>query len=120
MAEIEKIVRGALVGIAVYVTGPLRSKFLIEPLCELRKVVEEVRFKLPFMEALTAASVESSARRPPSSTIAGPHAARLFRPYPALKVCAVCAAIHRQQMQWMPRCIGWRLVGADRAMARLG
>lgn len=48
MTDIEKIVWGAFGGIAVYVTGQLFSKFFIEPIYELRKVVGEVRFSLSF------------------------------------------------------------------------
>lgn len=48
MSDIEKIIWGALGGVAVYVIGQLLSKFLIEPLYELRKVVGEVRFNLAF------------------------------------------------------------------------
>jgi len=48
MSDIEKIILGALGGIGVYVVGQLLSKFLIEPLHELRKVVGEVRFNLAF------------------------------------------------------------------------
>lgn len=48
MTDIERIVWGALAGVGVYVTGQLLSKFLIEPLHELRKAVGEVRFHLAF------------------------------------------------------------------------
>ncbi len=48
MTDIDKIVLGALFGVGVYVVGQLLSKFLIEPLHELRKVVGEVRFNLAF------------------------------------------------------------------------
>ena len=48
MTDIERIVWGGLAGITVYVIGQLLSKFLIEPLHELRKVVGEVRFNLAF------------------------------------------------------------------------
>ncbi|MFW6253922.1 MAG: hypothetical protein ACOC41_03240 [Chitinivibrionales bacterium] len=48
MTDIEKIVLGGLAGVTVYVIGQLLSKFLIEPLHELRKVVGEVRFNLAF------------------------------------------------------------------------
>jgi hypothetical protein len=39
---------GALGGIVVYVIGQLLSKFLLEPLYELRKAIGEVRFNLSF------------------------------------------------------------------------
>ena len=48
MSDIERIVWGAFGGILVYVAGQLLSKFLIEPLYELRKSVGEVRFNLAF------------------------------------------------------------------------
>ena len=48
MTDIERIVWGAFGGLAVYVAGQLLSKFLIEPLHELRKSVGEVRFHLAF------------------------------------------------------------------------
>jgi len=48
MTDIERIVWGGLAGVTVYVIGQLISKFLIEPLHELRKVVGEVRFNLGF------------------------------------------------------------------------
>tara|TARA_R110002111_G_scaffold41857_2_gene77338 strand:+ start:184 stop:636 length:453 start_codon:yes stop_codon:yes gene_type:complete len=48
MTDIEKIVWGGLAGVTIYVIGQLLSKFLIEPLHELRKVVGEVRFNLSF------------------------------------------------------------------------
>jgi len=48
MTDIERVVWGGLAGVAVYVIGQLISKFLIEPLHELRKVVGEVRFNLSF------------------------------------------------------------------------
>ncbi len=48
MTDIEKIVWGGLAGITVYVIGQLLSKFLIEPIYELRKIIGEVRFNLAF------------------------------------------------------------------------
>jgi hypothetical protein len=48
MTDIERIVWGGLAGVTVYVIGQLISKFLIEPLHELRKVIGEVRFNLAF------------------------------------------------------------------------
>ena len=48
MTDIDKIVLSALFSIVVYVIGQLLSKFLIEPLHELRKVAGEVRFNLSF------------------------------------------------------------------------
>jgi len=48
MTDIEKIVWGGLAGVTVYVIGQLLSKFLIEPVHELRKVVGEVRFNLSY------------------------------------------------------------------------
>ena len=48
MTDIERIVWGGLAGITVYVIGQLLSKFLIEPLHDLRKAVGEVRFNLAF------------------------------------------------------------------------
>lgn len=48
MTDVEKIVWGALGGVAVYLIGQLLSKFFIEPLHELRKAVGEVRFNLAF------------------------------------------------------------------------
>ncbi len=48
MSEIEKIVWGAIGAVAVYVFGQLLSKFFIEPLHELRKVMGDVRFSLAF------------------------------------------------------------------------
>ena len=48
MSEIERIVWGAIFAVAVYVVGQLLSKFLIEPLYELRKSVGKVRFTLAF------------------------------------------------------------------------
>jgi hypothetical protein len=48
MTDVEKILWGALGGVAVYIAGQLLSKFFIEPLYELRKTVGEVRFNLAF------------------------------------------------------------------------
>jgi hypothetical protein len=48
MTDIERIVWGGLAGITVYVIGQLLSKFFIDPLHELRKVIGEVRFNLAF------------------------------------------------------------------------
>ena len=48
MSDVEKIIWGAFGGITVYIVGQLLSKFFIEPLYELRKVVGEVRFNLVF------------------------------------------------------------------------
>lgn len=48
MTDIEKIIWGAITGIFMYVVGQLLSKFFIEPIYELRKVVGEVRFNLAF------------------------------------------------------------------------
>ena len=52
MTDGEKIVLSAIGaafgGIVVYVIGQLLSKFLIEPLYELRKAIGEVRFNLSF------------------------------------------------------------------------
>ncbi len=48
MTAIGKIVLGAFSGIVLYVIGQLLSKFLIEPLHELRKAVGEVRLNLSF------------------------------------------------------------------------
>lgn len=48
MTDIEKIVWGGFAGVTVYVIGQLLSKFLIEPVHELRKVVGEVRFNLSY------------------------------------------------------------------------
>lgn len=48
MTDVERIIWGAFGGLAVYVAGQLLSKFLIEPIHELRKAVGEVRFNLAF------------------------------------------------------------------------
>jgi hypothetical protein len=48
MSDIGSIVLGGLSGVIIYVIGQLLSKFMIEPLQELRKVVGEVRFNLSF------------------------------------------------------------------------
>lgn len=52
MTELEKIfLTSALTivgGLLVYVTGQLLSKFLIEPIYELKKTIGEVRFNLAF------------------------------------------------------------------------
>ena len=48
MTDIERIVWGALGGLAIYVIGQLLSKFAIEPIYELRKSMGEVRFNLAF------------------------------------------------------------------------
>ena len=48
MSDIEKIVWGAIGGVAVYVIGQLLSKFFIDPLHELRKTIGEVRFNLAY------------------------------------------------------------------------
>ena len=48
MTDIERIVWGAFGGLAVYVAGQILSKFVIEPLYELRKSFGEVRFNLAF------------------------------------------------------------------------
>jgi len=52
MTDIEKIVVGAIFtiggGVIVFVAGQVLSKFFIEPLHDLRKVVGEVRFNLAF------------------------------------------------------------------------
>ncbi|MFD2110843.1 hypothetical protein [Thiorhodococcus fuscus] len=48
MTDAERIVWGALAGVSIYIVGQLLSKFLIEPLHELRKTVGEVRFNLAF------------------------------------------------------------------------
>lgn len=48
MTDIEKIEWGGLAGVTAYVIGQLLSRFLIEPLHELRKAVGEVRFNLSF------------------------------------------------------------------------
>ena len=39
---------GGLAGVTIYVVGQLLSKFIIEPLHELRKIVGEVRYNLAF------------------------------------------------------------------------
>jgi len=51
MNDLEKIVWGALGGIAVYAIGQIVSKLFIEPLYEIRKAVGEVRFNLGFYAA---------------------------------------------------------------------
>ena len=51
MTDIERIVWGALGGVAVYVVGQVLSKFFIEPLYEFRKTLGEVRFNLAFHAA---------------------------------------------------------------------
>jgi len=48
MSDFDKIVLGAVVAVAVYVAGQLLSKFFIEPVYELKKVLGEVRFSLAF------------------------------------------------------------------------
>jgi hypothetical protein len=48
MTEVTKVVVGVLAAVVVYVIGQLLSKFLIEPLSELRKAIGEVRFNLSF------------------------------------------------------------------------
>ena len=48
MTDIEIIVGGGLSGVAIYVIGQLLSKFLIDPLYELKKEVGNIRFNLAF------------------------------------------------------------------------
>ena len=48
MTDIEKVVWGGLAGVTIFVIGQLLSKFLIEPLYELRKEVGNIRFYLAF------------------------------------------------------------------------
>ncbi|MCX7170813.1 MAG: hypothetical protein NTY41_11140 [Proteobacteria bacterium] len=52
MSDIEKILVTStftiIGGVAVYVVGQLLSKFIIEPVQDLRKVIGEVRFNLAF------------------------------------------------------------------------
>lgn len=48
MTDIERIVWGGLAGVMIYTIGQLLSKFLLEPLYELRKEVGNVRFNLAF------------------------------------------------------------------------
>lgn len=48
MTDIEGIAWSAFFSILVFVVGQLISKFFIEPLHELRKVLGEVRFNLAF------------------------------------------------------------------------
>ncbi len=48
MSDVANILLGALGGVLLYVVGQLLSKFLIDPLHELRKAVGEVRFNLSF------------------------------------------------------------------------
>lgn len=48
MTDIERIAWSAVFSILVFVVGQLISKFFIEPLHELRKVLGEVRFNLAF------------------------------------------------------------------------
>jgi hypothetical protein len=48
LSELAIIVRGALMGVAVYTIGQILSKFFIEPIYEIRKTVGEIRFNLDF------------------------------------------------------------------------
>lgn len=48
MTDIDKIMWGGLVGVIIYVVGQQLSKFLIEPMYELRKEVGNIRFNLAF------------------------------------------------------------------------
>ena len=48
MTDIERIVLGGLAGVTVYLIGQLLSKFLLEPLHELRKAVGDARYNLAF------------------------------------------------------------------------
>lgn len=48
MTDFEKIVWGGLAGVTIFVIGQLLTKFLIEPLYELRKEVGNIRFNLAF------------------------------------------------------------------------
>ena len=52
MTDIERIVWGGLAGVTVYVVGQLLSKFLLEPLYELRKEIGNTRFNLAFHAAV--------------------------------------------------------------------
>lgn len=63
MSDIEKILWGAFGAVFVYILGQLLSKFFIDPLQELRKVMGEVRFTLSFHGATIHTPIGRSKER---------------------------------------------------------
>jgi hypothetical protein len=52
LSDLEKILLTIIGGVIVFVTGQLISKFLIEPIQELRKAIGEVRFNLAYYSTI--------------------------------------------------------------------
>ena len=73
ITDIERIVWGGLVGVTVVVVGQLLSKFVVEPLYELRKEVGNVRFSL----ALHSQTINTPMSREPVKSDAAADALRI-------------------------------------------
>ena len=109
MTDLEKIVVGAAFtiggGVIVYVAGQVLSKFFIEPLHDLRKVIGEVRFNLAFHGPTIHTPIGRSTERSDKAQEA------LMK-----SSCALIADLHAIPLYGVPRLLSFSVLPRRKAI----